>query len=349
MNISIALDAMGGDAGPDVVIPAALGYLKKHKDIRLLLVGLPDKVQEALEQHGGVVSDRLKIVPASQVVAMDEEPTTALKNKKQSSMRIAIDLVKTNQADACVSAGNTGALMATSRFVLKMLPGVERPAISSFLPTETGSVCMLDLGANVNCTALNLLQFAIMGSILVSAVERIESPTVALLNVGEEAIKGNEVVKEASELLRKSGLNFCGNVEGEGIFFSGYDVVVCDGFVGNVALKVIEGAAQLFAQFLRKEFRRSFWTRLAGLVSIPVLRAFKCRFDPRHYNGAMLLGLKGVVVKSHGSADVFSYAQAIHRAVENVREGVLDKIATRIENQMRTISDTSSDGSSENA
>ena len=349
MNISIALDAMGGDAGPDVIVPAALGYLKKHKSVRLLLVGLPDKLQEALERHGGTVSDRLEIVPAAQVVAMDEEPKAALRNKKQSSMRIAIDLVKAKKADACVSAGNTGALMATSRLALKMLRGVERPAICTFLPSETGYVCVLDLGANVNCTALNLLQFAIMGSILVSAVKHVESPTVALLNVGEEAIKGNEVVKEAGELLRNSGLNFCGNVEGEGIFFSGYDVVVCDGFVGNVALKVIEGAAQLFAQFLRKEFERSLWTKLAGLCAIPVLRAFKRRFDPRHYNGATLLGLKGVVVKSHGSADVFSYTQAIHRAVEEVKGGVLDKIAVRVENHMRAICNTSFDDSAENA
>lgn len=348
MNISIALDAMGGDFGPEVVVPAALGYLKKQKNVRLMLVGLPDKIQEALDRHEGTLSDRLEIVPASQVVGMDEEPKAALKNKKQSSMRIALDMVKEKKADACVSAGNTGALMATSRFVLKMLPGVERPAICSFLPTSTGSVCVLDLGANVNCTALNLLQFAIMGSILVSAVEHIESPTVALLNIGEEAIKGNEVVKEAGELLRNSGLNFCGNVEGDGIFFSGYDVVVCDGFVGNVALKVIEGAAKLFAQFLRKEFSRTFWTKLAALCAIPVMRAFKRRFDPRHYNGAMLLGLKGIVVKSHGSADIFSYTQAIHRAVEEVRGGVLDKIAVRVENHMRTISDTSS-GDSENA
>ena len=342
---------MGGDFGPEVVVPAALAYQRNKKGVRLLLVGIPEKIQEVLDKHGAAETDTLQIIPAEEVVGMDEEPSSALRNKKRSSMRVAIDLVKSGQASACVSAGNTGALMAISRFVLKMLPGVERPAICTMLPTATGGTYVLDLGANVNCTPLHLLQFGIMGAMLVSAVEQIKSPKVALLNIGEEAIKGNEVAKEAGELLWRSGLNFCGNVEGDGIFFGGYDVVVCDGFVGNVALKVCEGIAKLFAQFLSKEFNRSIWTKIAGLFALPVMRAFKRRFDPRHYNGATLLGLKGIVVKSHGSADDFSYLQAISRAVKEVEGGVLDKIAVRIEDHIRSVSDQNSsdfDGNANN-
>lgn len=337
MEISIALDAMGGDFGPEVVVPSALAYQREDKKVRLLLVGKEDIIRKELENHGAKESERLVVVPAEEVVGMDEEPASALRNKKKSSMRIAIDLVRDKQADACVSAGNTGALMAISRFVLKMLPGVERPAICTMLPTYQGRTYMLDLGANVNCTATHLLQFAIMGAMLVSAVERIEAPTVALLNIGEEAIKGNEVVKEACELLRTSGLNFCGNVEGDGIFFSGYDVVVCDGFVGNVALKVSEGVSRLFSRYLKREFTKNAWTKFSAWLSMPVLRAFRQRFDPALYNGAMLLGLKGIVVKSHGSADIFSYKNAIHRAAEEVRANLLEKISVRIDNHMRAV------------
>ena len=337
MKISIALDAMGGDFGPEVVVPSALAYQREDKGVRLLLVGKPDVIQRELQKCDARESETLVVVPAEEVVGMDEEPASALRNKKRSSMRVAIDLVKEGEADACVSAGNTGALMAISRFVLKMLPGIERPAICTMLPTNDGRTYVLDLGANVNCTPTHLLQFAIMGAMLVSAVERIEAPSVALLNIGEEAIKGNEVVKEAGELLRASGLNFKGNVEGDGIFFGGYDVVVCDGFVGNVALKVSEGVSRLFTRFLKREFTRNTWTKLVAGLASPVLSAFRQRFDPALYNGAMLLGLRGIVVKSHGSADIFSYKQAIHRAAEEARANLLEKISVCIDNHMRTV------------
>jgi glycerol-3-phosphate acyltransferase PlsX len=267
---------------------------------------------------------------ASEVVGMDEPPASALRGKKDSSMRVAIDLVKNGAAHACVSAGNTGALMATSRFVLKMLPDIERPAICSVLPTHVGRTYMLDLGANVDCTAEHLLQFGVMGSVLVSAVENKERPSVGLLNIGAEDIKGSEVVKHAAELLRASGLNFYGNVEGDDIYKGTTDVVVCDGFVGNVALKASEGIARMLTTYLREEFNRNLLTRAASVVALPVLNAFKRRFDPRNYNGATLLGLRGIVVKSHGSADRTSFCIAIGRAGDEARNGVLAKIAERM-------------------
>ena len=257
---------------------------------------------------------------------MDDPPALSLRNKKDSSMRVAINLVKTGEANACVSAGNTGALMAISRFVLKMLPGIERPAIAGMMPTLNGHTHVLDLGANVDCTANHLLQFAVMGAMLVSAVEHKDAPTIGLLNIGEEDIKGNEVVKQTAELLRQSHLNFYGNVEGNDIYKGTTDVVVCDGFVGNVALKASEGLVQMLATFLRQEFKRNILTQLAGLIAYPVLSAFKKRLDHRRYNGASLLGLRGVVVKSHGSADSFAFQFAIERAVEEVRNGVLHRI-----------------------
>jgi glycerol-3-phosphate acyltransferase PlsX len=250
----------------------------------------------------------------------------ALRNKKDSSIRVAANLVKSGEAHACVSAGNTGALMAISRFVLKMLPGIERPAIASMLPTLNGHTHVLDLGANVDCNAEHLLQFGIMGAMLVSAVEHKENPTVGLLNIGEEDIKGNEVVKKAAELLRNSHLNFYGNVEGDDIYKGTVDVVVCDGFVGNVALKASEGLAQMMGTFIKQEFKRNWLTKLAAAIASPVLNAFKKRVDHRRYNGASLLGLKGVVVKSHGSADTFAFQFAIKRAVEEARNGVLRRI-----------------------
>ena len=261
---------------------------------------------------------------------MDDAPATALRRKPDSSMRIAIELVKSGEADACVSAGNTGALMAISWFVLRMLPGIERPAIASFLPTQKGRVCVLDLGANVDCTAEHLLQFAVMGSCLVSAVDHSERPSVGLLNIGEEEIKGNEVVKQAAELLRDSGLNFYGNIEGTDIYKGTTDVIVCDGFVGNVALKTSEGLAQMLAAYLRQEFGRNLFTRLSGAMAMPVINAFRRRVDPRRYNGASLLGLKGIVVKSHGSADKFAFGCAIERAFEEARNDVLASISERI-------------------
>lgn len=335
MDITVAIDAMGGDHGPHVTVPAALAYLNRDAEINIVLVGLAGVIEAELQSLQVSVSPRLRIHHASEVVTMDEPPALSLRNKKDSSMRVAINLVKTGEANACVSAGNTGALMAISRFVLKMLPGIERPAIAGMMPTLNGHTHVLDLGANVDCTANHLLQFAVMGAMLVSAVEHKESPTVGLLNIGEEDIKGNEVVKQAAELLRQSHLNFHGNVEGNDIYKGTTDVVVCDGFVGNVALKASEGLVQMLATFLRQEFKRNILTQLAGLIAFPVLSAFKKRLDHRRYNGASLLGLRGVVVKSHGSADSFAFQFAIERAVEEVRNGVL----RRINEQMALLSE----------
>lgn len=335
MDITVAIDAMGGDHGPHVTVPAALAYLKRDAEVNIVLVGLAGVIEAELQSLKASVTSRLRIHHASEVVTMDDPPALSLRNKKDSSMRVAINLVKTGEANACVSAGNTGALMAISRFVLKMLPGIERPAIAGMMPTLNGHTHVLDLGANVDCTANHLLQFAVMGAMLVSAVEHKESPTVGLLNIGEEDIKGNEVVKQTAELLRQSHLNFHGNVEGNDIYKGTTDVVVCDGFVGNVALKASEGLVQMLATFLRQEFKRNILTQLAGLIAYPVLSAFKKRLDHRRYNGASLLGLRGVVVKSHGSADSFAFQFAIERAVEEVRNGVL----RRINEQMALLSE----------
>ncbi|MFN7753906.1 MAG: phosphate acyltransferase PlsX [Pseudomonadota bacterium] len=332
--IVVAIDAMGGDHGPSVTVPAAVAALRADADLSIALVGREEAIGALLsgsESLGG----RLRVVHAPEVVGMDESPAIALRTKKQSSMRVAIDLVKAGEAQACVSAGNTGALMATSRFVLKTLGGIERPAIAGVLPTINGRTYMLDLGANVDCTASQLLQFAIMGSSLVSALEHKESPSVGLLNVGTEDIKGNETVKQAGELLRASGLRFHGNVEGDDIYRGTVDVVVCDGFVGNVALKTSEGLAQMLSATLRAEFGRNPLTRLAALCAMPVLRSFKRTVDHRRYNGASLLGLQGVVVKSHGSADAFAYGFAIERAVEEVRMGLATRIGEQVERLQR--------------
>jgi phosphate acyltransferase len=331
MDITIAIDAMGGDHGPHVTVPAAVEYLRKHPDDTVVLVGLTDSIVAELRTLGAAAGSHLRIHAASEVVGMDETPQLALRNKKDSSMRVAINLVKNGEATACVSAGNTGALMATARYVLKMLPGIDRPAIASFLPTVKGEVCMLDLGANVDCTSEHLLQFALMGSALVNAIEHKDSPTVGLLNIGSEDIKGNEAVKMAAELLQQSDLNFHGNVEGDDIYKGVTDVVVCDGFVGNVALKTTEGLAQMLRSFLREEFSRNIFTKLAGLIAMPVLNAFRRRVDHRRYNGASLLGLKGIVVKSHGSADSFAFLCAIERAAEEARSGMLHHISEHIE------------------
>jgi glycerol-3-phosphate acyltransferase PlsX len=330
MDITVAIDAMGGDHGPHVTIPAALQALKRHSEINIVLVGLVEAIEMELRSHGASVGPRLRIHPASEVVAMDEQPQSALRNKKDSSMRVAINLVKSGEAHACVSAGNTGALMATARYVLKTLPGIDRPAIASTLPTLHGKTYVLDLGANVDCTAEHLLQFGIMGAMLCSCVEHKPNPTVGLLNIGSEAIKGNEVVKEAGELLRASHLNFYGNVEGNDIYRGTVDVVVCDGFVGNVALKASEGLAQMMRSFITQEFNRNLFTKLMGLAAMPVLNAFKRRVDHRRYNGASFLGLNGLVVKSHGSADSFAFGFAIDQAVEEASNGVLRRISEQI-------------------
>ncbi len=328
--VTVAIDAMGGDYGPRVTVPATLKCLARDPSLNVVLVGISDVIERELRAQHVKDDGRLRVHHASEIVGMDESPALAMRNKKDSSMRVAIDLVKSGDAAACVSAGNTGALMATAKFVLKMLPGIDRPAIASELPTIRGHTVMLDLGANVDCTPENLLQFAIMGAVLVCAIDRRESPSVGLLNIGEEEIKGNESVKQAAELLRQSGLNFHGNIEGDDIYKGTTDVVVCDGFVGNVALKTSEGLAKMVSTMLREEFNRNLFTKLAGLIALPVLQAFKRRVDPRRYNGATLLGLRGVVIKSHGGADRFSFQQAIERAVREARNQVLQRISERM-------------------
>ncbi|MBI1424343.1 MAG: phosphate acyltransferase PlsX [Gammaproteobacteria bacterium] len=331
MDVTIAIDAMGGDHGTHVTIPAAVEYLRLYPEDTIVLVGLADAIEAELRALHVKAGPHLRIHAASEVVGMDESPQLVLRNKKDSSMRQSINLVKNGEAAACVSAGNTGALMATARYVLKMLPGIDRPAIASFLPTVKGQVCMLDLGANVDCNAEHLLQFALMGSTLVSAIEHKPNPTVGLLNIGSEDIKGNEVVKQAAELLQNSDLNFYGNVEGNDIFKGVTDVVVCDGFVGNVSLKTTEGLAQMLRAFLREEFSRNIFTKIAGLIAMPVINSFRRRVDHRRYNGASLLGLKGIVVKSHGSADKFAFLCAIERAAEEARGGMLHHISEHVE------------------
>lgn len=328
MTTRIAIDCMGGDHGPSVTVPAAIQFLAEHPSANILLVGREDVLRPLLGNHAS--DTRIRLIHANEIVGMDESPSLALRNKKDSSMRVAINQVKSGDADACVSAGNTGALMAISRFVLKMLPGIDRPAICAPLPTVNGHTHMLDLGANVDCDPTHLLQFGIMGAMLVAAMEHKPQPTVGLLNIGEEEIKGNEVVKAAAELLRTSGLNFIGNVEGDGIYNGDADVVVCDGFVGNVALKTSEGLAQMLASSLRGEFKRNWLTKLAALIAISVLNNFKRRFDHRRYNGAILLGLKGISVKSHGSADVLAFGNAISRAYDAAENRVIERIASRV-------------------
>ena len=331
MAITIAIDCMGGDNGPSVTVPAALEFLAGHADARVVLVGRKEAIEPELERQLRRDETRIEIRHAAEVVAMDESPASALRGKKDSSMRVAVNLVKAGEVQAAVSAGNTGALMAISRFVLKALPGIDRPAIISVLPTVTGGeTYMLDLGANVDCEPEHLYQFALMGATLVTALEHKEKPRVGLLNIGEESIKGNDVVKRASQLLRASGLNFVGNVEGDGIYKGHADVIVCDGFVGNVALKTTEGLAQMLGAFLREEFTRNPLTKLAALIAWPVLAAFKRRVDHRRYNGATLIGLRGIVVKSHGSADCFAFQRAIERALEEAQNDVITRISGRL-------------------
>src|SRR5258706_724464 len=330
MPVTIAVDGMGGDHGPPVTVAASLRFLEATPDAHVILVGGKEAIQRVLDTARSHSVELASIRATTEVVEMHEPPADALRRKKDSSMRVAVDLVKDGVAQACVSAGNTGALMAISRFVLKTLPGIDRPAIASQLPTRQGVTLALDLGANVDCTPEQLLQFAIMGSALVSAVEEIERPTVGLLNIGEEEIKGNDVVKEAAELLKASGLNFYGNIEGTDIYKGTTDVIVCDGFVGNVALKTSEGLALMLADYLREEFTRNTLRRSLALVALPAINAFKRRVDPRRYNGATLIGLKGVVIKSHGSADPLAFRQALRKAYTVVSHCVLVCIALRL-------------------
>lgn len=330
--ITIAVDCMGGDFGPAVTLPACAAFLASHPNSRLLLVGLP----EALAKLSPAIDpSRVQVIPASEVVTMDDPLEVALRRKRDSSMRVAINQVKDGAAQAAVSAGNTGALMAIARFVLKTLDGIDRPAIAGQMPNVTGgATTMLDLGANVDCSAEHLLQFAVMGSALVVAISGKESPTVGLLNIGEEAIKGNEVIKQTGVLLRAAAangdLNFQGNVEGNDIFKGVVDLVVCDGFVGNVALKSSEGLASMVSTLIKQAFGRNILTKMAAIVAYPVLSAFKRRVDHRRYNGAALLGLRGLVFKSHGSADAFAFEQALARAYDAAHNQLLDNVRARI-------------------
>ena len=321
---------MGGDHGPAVTVPGALAALRSQPDLNLVLVGQRAVLEKELARHAGADSTRLRIQEASQVVGMDEPPAQALRGKKDSSMRVAINLVKSGDAQAIVSAGNTGALMATARFVLKTLPGIDRPAIITAFPTVHGHVHILDLGANVDSTPEQLLQFGIMGSLLVGAVERKERPLVALLNIGVEDIKGNEVVKKADELFRASDLNYHGYVEGDEIYLGKVDVIVCDGFVGNVALKASEGLARMISQFMKEEFTRTLFAKLAALAALPVLNALRRRLDPRQYNGASLVGLNGIVIKSHGGTDTVGFEYAIRVAAEEVQNQLPQLIGERL-------------------
>jgi phosphate acyltransferase len=326
--ITIAVDCMGGDHGPRVTLAACRSFLESHPEARLLLVGLAEPL-------AGFVHARARVVAASEVVGMDDPIEVALRRKKDSSMRVAIEQVKGGDAQAAVSAGNTGALMAIARYVLKTVEGIDRPAIATQLPNASGgATTVLDLGANVDCTAEHLLQFAVMGSALVSVLRDEANPSVGLLNIGEEVIKGNEVIKKAGELLRSAAnsgdLNFHGNVEGNDIFKGTTDIVVCDGFVGNVALKTSEGLASMIGGFLKEEFSRNIFTKIAAICALPVLLAFKKRVDHRRYNGAALLGLRGLVFKSHGSADELAFEHALNRAYDAARNQLLERVQARI-------------------
>lgn len=329
--LTISLDAMGGDHGLSVTVPAAIAALAEFPEISLILVGDQDKIREELEQHNYPDADRMQVQHASQVVEMDDKPAQAMRFKKDSSMRVAINLVKEGRADGCVSAGNTGALMATARFVLKMLPGIDRPAICGILPTIPGYCHMLDMGANVDATADNLFEFAVMGSVLASAVNDIDTPSVGLLNIGEEEIKGNEVIKEASRILADSKLNYVGYVEGDGIYAGKANVVVCDGFNGNIALKASEGVAKMISFKIKQAFTSNLFTKMAAIVAMPVLNKFRKTIDPRRYNGASLLGLQGIAVKSHGGADALAFKTAIRQAVIEVKNRVPERISEQLE------------------
>jgi len=324
---------MGGDRGPEAVVPAALATLERDDSVALTLVGLPEVLEQVKRQAGDRYDSRLAFKSASEVVLMDEPPADALRRKKDSSLRIAIELVKSGEVDACVSSGNTGALMATARYILKTLPGIDRPAIISAVPGIERPTYMLDLGANVGCTPEHLLQFALMGSVVAEDMLDIARPRVGLLNVGLEDIKGNETVREAGELIGGSGLNYVGFVEGDGIFHADVDVVVSDGFVGNVALKTMEGVAKLISSFLKEEFRRTLLRSVQGLVAKSALEALRERLDPRRYNGASLVGLNGIVLKSHGSADSFAFENAVKAAFVEARKGVPVQIGKLLESR----------------
>lgn len=330
-NITIAIDAMGGDHGLSVVVPACIRAVKKNPNLNLLLVGAQDKVAATLKQYGARASKQITIIHASETVTMDELPSHALRNKKDSSMRVALNLVKQGKAQACVSAGNTGALMATARYVLKTLPGIDRPAIISELPTIKGKTWVIDLGANVDSCAEHLFQFAVMGSALIQALEQKAKPKIALLNIGVEEIKGNDQVKRTAHMLAEcSIMNYVGYVEGDHFYSGDVDLVVCDGFVGNVALKSSEGLAKLLFTVLKESFTKNIFTKIAGFIALPALKSLKKRLDPARYNGASMLGLNGIVIKSHGGATDIGFEFAIEQAILEVHNNVIDLVRDQI-------------------
>ena len=322
---------MGGDHGLSVVIPACIRATKKNPDLKLILVGVQDNVNAALKKHGIVSSKQFSVVHASEVVTMDELPSHALRNKKDSSMRVAINLVKEGKAAACVSAGNTGALMATARYVLKTLPGIDRPAIISKLPTIKNKTWVIDLGANVDSCAEHLFQFAVMGSALIQAIENKPKPKIALLNIGVEEIKGNDQVKRTAHMLAEcSVMNYVGYAEGDHFYSGDVDLVVCDGFVGNVALKASEGLAKLLLTVLKESFNQNLFTKMIGVIALPALKHFRNRLDPSRYNGASMLGLNGIVIKSHGGANELGFQNAIEQAVLEAQANVVDLVRDQI-------------------
>jgi glycerol-3-phosphate acyltransferase PlsX len=347
MTVTISVDVMGGDHGISVTVPASLDLLHEFSDSQLILVGNSSEIERALRKVAKELKNRILIVHATEVVNSNDSIEVALRRKKDSSMRVAVDQIKLHTADATVSSGNTGALMAISRYVLKTLPGIDRPAIATRMPNQKGTgTTVLDLGANSDCEPFHLLQFAQMADVMVRVIEKKERPTIGLLNIGEEVIKGNEVVKQAGELLRQSQLNFYGNVEGNDIFKGTTDVVVCDGFVGNVALKTSEGLASMISQMIKEEFGRSLLTKFLAFLALPILLRFKKRVDHRAYNGAMLLGLKGLVIKSHGSADRFAFYIALVRAYEAAKNHMVENIQKAFEN-VEVLDHSRADGAEE--
>ena len=348
---TIAVDGMGGDHGLSVTVPACLSFLLHKPDACVILVGDSVAIDKALQAAAnnssltGYDRARLRVQHASEVVGMDDGPAVALRNKRDSSMRVAANLIKAGEANASISAGNTGALMAISRYVLKTLEGIDRPALAMQIPNQRGgTTTLLDLGANVDCEPQHYQQFGLMGAALVSALEGIENPSVGLLNIGEEMIKGNDIVKQAADLLRASPLNFRGNVEGDDIYKGTTDVIVCDGFVGNVALKTSEGLAQMLGGFIREEFGRGLTSKLMGVLAYPVLKRFKTRVDHRRYNGASLVGLRGVVIKSHGSADAYAFECALGRAYDAARNGLVERISRELAAATTTLANNAAAG-----
>jgi len=336
MAIKVSIDASGGDFGFPVTVKAGINALGVYKDLYLNFVGDEKGIQKELNRHSiyKTYIDRISITHASEVINMDDSLSTALRHKKDSSMRVAIKLIENGTVDACVSAGNTGALMAIARFILKTIEGVDRPAIMGSIPTLNGHIHVLDLGANVDSKPETLLQFAIMGSIVVQDTENIPNPTIGLLNVGVEEMKGHEKIQDTAELLKESSLNYSGFIEGDDIFKGVVDVVVCDGFEGNIALKASEGVAKMFSYLIKESFNKNFLTKLVSIFAKPVMNSFKSKVDPGQYNGASLLGLKGVVIKSHGNADVNSYFQAIKEAYLEAHAKITDKISVQLTREL---------------